>query len=163
RARNALLDQLRSITPALSETEITRERLALEEAIRKVEADVARRMREEMPRPAPTSSSAQRLREALRPEPGAPPRPVLGPSAPRRGPPPPTTADPHGPPPPPTPESRPAFGRVLGRPDVTAAALRRFPPRRPPFGPTPPESKPPEPPPPAFTPPPEPEVPEAEH
>ena len=42
RARNALLDQLRSITPALSETEITRERLALEEAIRKVEADVAR-------------------------------------------------------------------------------------------------------------------------
>src|SRR5262249_50183407 len=158
RARNALLDQLRSIAPALSETEITRERLALEEAIRKVEADVARRMREEMPRPAPTSSSAQRLREALRPEPGAPPRPVLGPSAPR-----PDHADTHEPPPPPTPESRPPFGRVLGRPDVTAADLRRFPPRRPPFGPTPPESKPPEPPPPAFTPPPEPEVPEAEH
>src|SRR5215813_3858370 len=115
RARNALLDQLRSITPALSETEITRERLGLEEAIRKVEADVARRMREEIPRPAPTPSSAQRLREALRPEPGAPPRPVLGPSAT-----PPGQADTHEPPPPPPPpppENRPLFGRVMGRPD----------------------------------------------
>ena len=158
RARNALLDQLRSITPALSETEITRERLGLEEAIRKVEADVARRMREEIPRPAPTPSSAQRLREALRPEPGAPPRPVLGPSAA-----PPGQADTHEPPPPPPPpESRPLFGRVMGRPDVTAADLRRAPPR-PPFGPTPPERKLPEPPPPMFTPPPEPEMPEAEH
>jgi hypothetical protein len=52
RARNALLDQLRSVTPSLSETDITRERLALEEAIRKVESDVARRMREEIPRPS---------------------------------------------------------------------------------------------------------------
>jgi hypothetical protein len=62
RARNALLDQLRSITPALSETEITRERLALEEAIRKVEADVARRMREEIPRPSERPPSSLRLR-----------------------------------------------------------------------------------------------------
>jgi hypothetical protein len=156
RARNALLDQLRSITPALSETEITRERLGLEEAIRKVEADVARRMREEIPRPSDRPPASQRLREALRPEPGAPPRPVLGPSAP-----PPGQVDTHQPPPP-TPESRPPFGRVMGRPDVTAADLRRAPPRSP-FGPTPPERKPPEPPPPAFTPPPEPELPEAEH
>ena len=45
RARNALVTQLRSVTPPLSELDITRERLALEEAIRKVEADVARRAR----------------------------------------------------------------------------------------------------------------------
>ena len=45
RARNALVTQLRSVTPPLNELDITRERLALEEAIRKVEADVARRAR----------------------------------------------------------------------------------------------------------------------
>ncbi len=45
RARDALVAQLRSVTPALSESDITRERLALEEAIRKVEADAARRAR----------------------------------------------------------------------------------------------------------------------
>lgn len=45
RARNALVTQLRSVTPALAESEITRERLALEEAIRKVEAEAARRAR----------------------------------------------------------------------------------------------------------------------
>ena len=37
RARNALVNQLRSVDPALDESDITRERLALEEAIRKVE------------------------------------------------------------------------------------------------------------------------------
>ena len=40
RARTALIAQLRSTEPALSESEITRERLALEEAIRKVEAEI---------------------------------------------------------------------------------------------------------------------------
>src|ERR1700687_865188 len=43
RARTALVAQLRGLTPALTESEITRERLALEEAIRKVEAESARR------------------------------------------------------------------------------------------------------------------------
>ncbi len=38
RARNALVTQLRGVSPSLSEQDITRERLALEEAIRKVEA-----------------------------------------------------------------------------------------------------------------------------
>ena len=42
RARAALLAQLRSVTPALEESDITRERLALEESIRKVEAESAR-------------------------------------------------------------------------------------------------------------------------
>jgi hypothetical protein len=45
RARTALVNQLRSVEPALGESEITRERLALEEAIRKVEAEAARRSR----------------------------------------------------------------------------------------------------------------------
>ena len=45
RARNALVAQLRSIQPALLEADITKERLALEEAIRKVEAEAARKSR----------------------------------------------------------------------------------------------------------------------
>jgi hypothetical protein len=45
RARKALLDQLRNSEPALGESEITRERLALEESIRKVEAEAARQSR----------------------------------------------------------------------------------------------------------------------
>lgn len=47
RARKALSAQLRSIDPPLEETEITRERLALEDAIRSVESDAARRNREQ--------------------------------------------------------------------------------------------------------------------
>jgi hypothetical protein len=45
RARSALVSQLRGVVPALEETDITRERLALEEAIRKVEAETAKRPR----------------------------------------------------------------------------------------------------------------------
>jgi hypothetical protein len=59
RARNALLGQLRGVEPVPSEPEITRERLALEEAIRKVESEAVRRSRGE-PLPA---------RAELRPEP----------------------------------------------------------------------------------------------
>lgn len=51
RARTALVTQLRGVQPALSEADITRERLALEEAIRKVEAEAARRPREEIAQP----------------------------------------------------------------------------------------------------------------
>ncbi|HEY0218316.1 MAG TPA: hypothetical protein VGC26_00910 [Afipia sp.] len=45
RARSALIAQLRGVQPPLSEAEITRERLALEEAVRKVEAEAAQRSR----------------------------------------------------------------------------------------------------------------------
>jgi hypothetical protein len=45
RARTALIAQLRGVTPPLSESEITRERLTLEEAIRKVEQEAAQRAR----------------------------------------------------------------------------------------------------------------------
>ena len=45
RARTALIAQLRTVSPPLTESEITRERLALEEAVRKVEAEAASRGR----------------------------------------------------------------------------------------------------------------------
>jgi hypothetical protein len=40
---HAQLAQLRSVEPQLSESEITRERLMLEEAVRRVEAEAAQR------------------------------------------------------------------------------------------------------------------------
>ena len=51
RARVALVAQLRGVQPALEESDITRERLALEEAIRKVEAETAKRVRADTPEP----------------------------------------------------------------------------------------------------------------
>ncbi|MEA2831453.1 MAG: hypothetical protein QOF22_2201 [Bradyrhizobium sp.] len=55
RARAALITQLRGVEPPLSESEITRERLSLEEAVRKVESEAAQRARE-----APRSGDAAR-------------------------------------------------------------------------------------------------------
>jgi hypothetical protein len=49
RGRAALLTELRAVKPPLSESEITGERLALEEAIRRIEAEYRRR-RPEMTR-----------------------------------------------------------------------------------------------------------------
>src|SRR4030088_3260168 len=46
RARAALIAQLRSVEPPLSESEINRERLSLEEAVRKVESEPAQRARD---------------------------------------------------------------------------------------------------------------------
>src|ERR1700676_1626724 len=46
RARAALIAHLRSVQPPLSESEITRERLSLEEAVRKVESEAAQRARD---------------------------------------------------------------------------------------------------------------------
>src|SRR5215831_16712204 len=63
RARTALLAQLRGVEPALSEPDITRERLALEEAIRKVEAEAARRSRND-PLPAHPESRREQDRRA---------------------------------------------------------------------------------------------------
>jgi len=62
RARAALVAQLRAVEPALSESDITKERLALEEAIRKVEAEAARKALSEP-------------RSATRSEPRSEPRP----------------------------------------------------------------------------------------
>src|SRR5438445_13299491 len=46
RGRAALIAQLRSVQPPLSESEITRERLSLEEAVKKVESEAAQRVRD---------------------------------------------------------------------------------------------------------------------
>src|SRR5438105_2999942 len=55
RARTALVAQLRGLDPPLTESEITRERLALEESIRKVESEAARKARLETPRIDPVT------------------------------------------------------------------------------------------------------------
>ncbi|SHL25690.1 hypothetical protein SAMN05444159_5444 [Bradyrhizobium lablabi] len=61
RARAALIAQLRSVQPPLSESEITRERLSLEEAVRKVESEAAQRARD-----ASRSADASRAGDASR-------------------------------------------------------------------------------------------------
>jgi hypothetical protein len=55
RARHALVAQLSSVDPPLNDSDITRERLALEDAIRKVEAEASRKARTEPPNPEPAS------------------------------------------------------------------------------------------------------------
>jgi hypothetical protein len=71
RARAALLAQLRGVTPALNESDITRERLALEESIRKVEAESARQFVEPSRQPPAPKIRPAELRppEARTPEP----------------------------------------------------------------------------------------------
>src|SRR5215218_5219758 len=94
RARTALVAQLRSVNPPLSENDVTRERLALEESIRKVEAEAARktwvepvngaaqtRVRApEFPRWDPPPATAPEEDVEVRPRPTAQPRiePVNG-------------------------------------------------------------------------------------
>ena len=73
RARAALVSQLRSIEPALSEADITRERLALEDAIRKVEAETVRKARTERPA-APPRSAPSAARPPVPPAAPVPPR-----------------------------------------------------------------------------------------
>src|SRR5271163_4607974 len=77
RARAALVAQLRGIEPPLSEADITRERLALEDAIRKVEAETVRKSRLE-PRPGPGAPPLRPNPLAARPQP-APPAPASPP------------------------------------------------------------------------------------
>jgi hypothetical protein len=73
RARSALVAQLRSIDPPLDEADITRERLSLDEAIRKVEAEAARRARGDQPaKPAPPSGRPEPPPAQTRMPPGAP-------------------------------------------------------------------------------------------
>jgi hypothetical protein len=65
RARAALIAQLRSVEPPLSESEITRERLSLEEAVRKVESEAAQRARD-VSRSADPTRTPSRASSALR-------------------------------------------------------------------------------------------------
>src|SRR5881392_395761 len=100
RARSALIAQLRSVQPPLSESEITRERLSLEEAVRKVESEAAQRARE-----ATRSGGA---RDAFRRAAPSRPQEQGGPS----GGPPPGSAAPRPRPPssPPSRDQRPPLG-----------------------------------------------------
>jgi hypothetical protein len=82
RARTALVAQLRGMNdPPLTEAEITRERLALEEAIRKVEAEAARRGRD-VPRAEPPAAKTDTDAASIPPK-AAPPAPER-PAAPLR-------------------------------------------------------------------------------
>jgi hypothetical protein len=120
RARAALVAQLRGVTPALDESDVTRERLALEEAIRKVEAEAARKPKAEAPRAPPIAKvrppDPSRWEEASRwdqPPPAPEPAPPVAPR--RTG----AVALP-APPPPPVPSGqarpRPPVAGRLGRP-----------------------------------------------
>src|SRR5216684_7679629 len=73
RARAALLAQLRGVTPALDESDITRERLALEESIRKVEAESARKFVETARQPPAPRIRAIEPRQAEDVEEHSPP------------------------------------------------------------------------------------------
>jgi hypothetical protein len=113
RAREALVAQLRGVTPALDESDVTRERLALEEAVRKVEGESARQStsrseasgrvkapvfpRWDEPEPAPQEAAPQE------PDPGSAPR-----ASPRR----------------PQAASRPDARQAAGRQAETAPAAR---------------------------------------
>jgi hypothetical protein len=68
RARNTLIAQLRFTKPKLLKADIAKERLALEEAIRKVKAGAARKSRTGTgpePRPATPPASASEPRFSL--------------------------------------------------------------------------------------------------
>src|SRR5580704_6004869 len=96
RARQALLNQLRAVNPPLADPDITRERLALEDAIRKIETQAAQANPEatRAPRPpstaprVPAAAAPAAPREpavaAAQPRPSAPPRPpAMRPAEPR--------------------------------------------------------------------------------
>src|SRR5450631_508022 len=135
RARAALIAQLRSVQPPLSESEITRERLSLEEAVRKVESEAAQRARDatrpggDATRDATRSADGTRaggdrpragdsFRANIRPtpRPGEPPPPSPSqPSSPQ-----PSTSLPSPPPRPPSPprrNDRPPLGQEQERQD----------------------------------------------
>src|SRR6478672_7730730 len=63
RARAALVAQLRNATPALDEAQITRERLALDDAIRRVEAEAAKSEQPATAAESPPSLRDQALRD----------------------------------------------------------------------------------------------------
>ena len=115
RARAALISQLRSVQPPLSESEITRERLSLEEAVRKVESEAAQRARDARSGGgAAASSRGDTLRRAnSRPGEGAA-APAAGPARQQR-----PSAPPQ--PPPPSRNDRPPLGQDGERPRPSRA------------------------------------------
>ena len=76
RARAALIAQLRGVDPPLSESEITRERLSLEEAVRKVESEAAQRARDATRSGAGGNGDRARAGDAFRATTRPPARPA---------------------------------------------------------------------------------------
>jgi hypothetical protein len=127
RARAALIAQLRSVQPPLSESEITRERLSLEEAVRKVESEAAQRARDATRPGGDGSRGGDRARagDSFRTNsrggarPGEPPPPPQPSPAPQSSLPPPPPR-PRPPSPPPQGQGRPErppLGQEQERPD----------------------------------------------
>src|SRR5688572_26706727 len=83
RARSALLNQLRTMNPPLAESEITRERLALEEAIRRIEGQAPKA---DPGAVAPSRSPAPKAAPAPRPAASPAGPPAAGPVSPPRPP-----------------------------------------------------------------------------
>jgi hypothetical protein len=111
RARAALIAQLRSVEPPLSESEITRERLSLEEAVRKVESEAAQRARD-VTRSGDAPRSGPRAGDAFR----ATTRPNARPADPASA----ATSQPSAPPPrsrPPAPPQQRSERSPLGQED----------------------------------------------
>ena len=113
RARAALIAQLRSVQPPLSESEITRERLSLEEAVRKVESEAAQRARDatrsgsgDATRSGGDGSRGARAGDAFR----ATTRPNARPGE-ASSPPPSASQSPQRPRPPAPPQQRPPLGQ----------------------------------------------------
>jgi hypothetical protein len=129
RARAALIAQLRSVEPPLSESEITRERLSLEEAVRKVESEAAQRARDAS-RSADPTRTPSRAGSALRANarPGARPpeiAPAAGQSQPQQPP------RPRQPPPPLPRNDRPPLGQDDRQDPFQARGARPETPRQP--------------------------------
>jgi hypothetical protein len=117
RARQALLNQLRAVNPPLADSDITRERLALEDAIRKVETQAAQANPEATRAPRPPSTAPH----APNPATAAPraPATVAAPRAPAA-----TAAQPR----PSAPPRAPAMGLAEPRMAASAAARGGMPP-----------------------------------
>ena len=125
RARAALIAQLRSVDPPLSESEITRERLSLEEAVRKVESEAAQRARDAS-RPAEASRGGPRAGDSFR----ANTRPGARPAEPAA--PPPSPQRPRPPSPPQPRNERPPLGQEDRQEQLSARGPRpEAPPRQP--------------------------------
>ncbi|HKC31937.1 MAG TPA: hypothetical protein VKC16_00625 [Xanthobacteraceae bacterium] len=124
RARAALIAQLRSVQPPLSESEITRERLSLEEAVRKVESEAAQRARDATRSGDISRAGGERVRagDSLRANTRPAARPGESPPPPASQPSPPQSASPPAPRPrPPSPPQarpeRPPLGQEQERPE----------------------------------------------
>ncbi|HEY8267211.1 MAG TPA: hypothetical protein VIG34_00940 [Xanthobacteraceae bacterium] len=81
RARQALLKQLKGVSPPLAEAEITRERLVLEEAIKRIESEAAQKEAQASRTPPPPREPP---RSPVTARPAVPPRPPVRTPTPSR-------------------------------------------------------------------------------